>query len=111
MMGQPRRKKFIDHVGSPLTLAPFVLGVGAAIILWAMSDKRLNLAAFSAIVGTLGAVGMLLTLTIVHSRPTDPALLRRRREMLALVTALGDDVRSASPESDRTIPPALTERA
>ncbi len=110
-MARARRKTFIDLLGSPATLIPFVLGVGAAIVLWALSDQHHFLAAFLAVAGSLGALGTLATLLVLNPGGVEPALAKRRREMAAVLAELTASATTPTREADQMATAALTERA
>jgi len=105
------KKSFIDLLSSAAVLVPFVLGVGGAIVLWALRDKQTHLAAFLGIVGCLGAFGTFLTLMLFNTEKVDPAAARRRSDLLASLDALtGAEARGASTEAELSATAAQTER-
>jgi hypothetical protein len=105
------KKTFLDLLSSPLTLTPIVLGLGSALVLWAVSDKHHNLAAFLAVAGSLGGVGTLLTLLIVHAQGADPVLAQRRSELLAGLGDLADGGKfKPSSEAQQAASPAPAQR-
>jgi ElaB/YqjD/DUF883 family membrane-anchored ribosome-binding protein len=57
---QIRKKVLLRTLGSPLVLAPFVLGMTALTAVWA-TGLRAGLAVFAGLAGLLGAVGIFVT--------------------------------------------------
>jgi hypothetical protein len=89
-MAKSKHKSFIGLLGNPLSIGPIVLGLGGAMILWAASDRSLNLAAFIAILGTSVGLGMLATFMVLNPPRLPPALARKRHELVAGLEALAD---------------------
>jgi hypothetical protein len=105
------KKSFMELLSSPAVLVPIVLGVGGAIVVWAVRDKEQHIAAFLAIVGCLGAFGTLMTLLLFNTEKVDPAVARRRSDLLAGLEALASsDSRGACPEAELAATAAQAER-
>jgi hypothetical protein len=109
-MAGSRRTGLTGRLLSAPVLTPVFLGAGAGIALALGSDKHNALAAFVAVLGALGGVGTLLTLLLLGQR-VDPAVARKRRELLACLEELSDPGRfPASAESERAAAAAPAER-
>jgi hypothetical protein len=87
-MAPGKRTTFLGLLLSVPVLTPIVLGVGGAVLLGMTANK--NLAAFVAICGILGGVGTLLTLWMLNAKRLDPAIARRRQQLLAVLEELVD---------------------
>ncbi len=115
MMGQPAPRGFVHLLLSAQTLVPVVLGLGAALAVWGFrvgGDAGTRLAIFLAVAGALGGVGTLLTQMVLGAKTADPAVTKKRRELLACLDALADGVqRPAAAEPDFATAPAPIERA
>jgi hypothetical protein len=113
-MGRPGRG-FAHSLFSPQTLVPVVLGCGTAAAVWGFNlggESGPRLAIFLAAAGVLGGVGTLLTQAILGARSANPAVMKKRRELLATLDALADGVqRPAAQEPDFATAPAPIERA
>jgi len=111
-MAASPRKTFAGLLFSTPTLVPVFLGLlGAALILIFWDTRHQNLAEFLAIAGGLGGLGTLLTLLLLNTRRLEPALVRKRRELLACLEELADGSRfTASAEADQPAVSAQTER-
>ncbi len=105
------KKSFMELLSAPATLVPFVLGVGGAIVIWAVGKRQEHIAAFLAIVGCLGAFGTFCTLMLFNAEKIDPAVARRRSDLLASLEALGaSESRGVSAEAELAATAAQTER-
>jgi hypothetical protein len=89
-MSKSKHKTFIGLLGNPLSIGPIVLGLGGAMVLWAVSDRQMNLAAFIAVLGSSVGLGMLATLAVLNPPRIPLELSRKRQELAAGVEALGD---------------------
>ena len=114
-MGQPAPRGFVHLLLSAQTLVPVVLGLAAALAVWGFrlgGDAGTRLAIFLAAAGALGGMGTLLTQMVLGARASDPAVTKKRRELLAGLDALADGVqRPAAAEPDFATAPAPIERA
>jgi hypothetical protein len=110
-MAKPKHKTFSRVLGSPLVVLPVVLGVGGAMVLWAI-DKPFNIVAFLAILGASIGFGMTGTLMVFNPPRILPALVRKRQELVAGLEALADaSWDSAAGESTALATAAALERA
>src|SRR5437588_12661243 len=118
-MGQSARRSFGDHLMSPATLVPVVLGVCSAAAVWGFNglnlvpaDKSTNMAIFLAVLGCLGGAGTLMTLRVLSGKSASPATAKKQRELLAVLDALADGVQHGPPpEPDLATAAAPIERA
>ncbi len=106
-MARSKRKGLFDLIGSPFTLVPFVLGMGTAIVLWAVTERQERLALFMAIVGGLGSLGSLASLFVLNLPTTDHEQARKRREMMSGLEDLIAAVPEASTEGTAAAATAL----
>ncbi|HVS36086.1 MAG TPA: hypothetical protein VMS17_10940 [Gemmataceae bacterium] len=114
-MGKPARRGFLHLLFSPHTLVPVLLGAGSAAAVWQLrlfGADSTRLAIFLAVAGGLGGLGTLLTLAVVGGKAVEPAVQKKRRELLAMLDALAEGVqRPPAPDKDDATPPAAVERA
>ncbi len=114
-MGQPTPRGFAHLLLAPQTLVPVVLGLCAALAVWGFhigGESGSRLALFLAVAGVLGGAGTLLTQAVLGARAADPAVAKKRRELLAALDALADGVqRPPAAEPDLATAPAPIERA
>ena len=90
MVPGSNRASSVALLFSPATLVPIVLGVGAGVYLWVTREELHSLAMFLGIAGTLGGLGTFMTRLLLNGKQLDPALARKRQEMLAGLTELAD---------------------
>jgi len=101
----------IKKLISPFTLSPLIVGLGAAAFFWFAKQQK-PMAEFLAIAGVLGAFGSFVTMLMAGGRSLNPAMSRRRQEMLdGLADLLDTSKFAATPESDRLAAAAQPERA
>jgi hypothetical protein len=111
MASKSKHRRFMALLGSPLSIGPIVLGLGGAMVLWAMSDRSLNMAAFVAILGSSVGLGMLATLMVFNPPRIAPELARKRQELAAGLEALADTGwATAAAESGTPATPGAPER-
>ncbi len=67
---QVKKQVFIRHLGSPLVLAPMLMGVTSLAAAWAFDWKAAGLAAFAGISGILASGGIFLTRLILTGQNT-----------------------------------------
>lgn len=94
------KQSFSDLACSAPTLVPLVLGLGAAIIIWAVRDKEMNLAIFLAVAGALGGLGTLLTLWIAQGDSVPQVVVKGRQQLLASLDAVVEASVGAATEAD-----------
>ncbi len=67
---QVKKQVFIRHLGSPLVMAPMLMGVTSLAAAWAFDWKTAGLAAFAGITGILASGGIFLTRLILNGQKT-----------------------------------------
>lgn len=67
---QVKKQVFIRHLGSPLVMAPLLIGVTSLTAAWAFDWKTAGLAAFAGITGILASGGIFLTRLILNGQKT-----------------------------------------
>jgi hypothetical protein len=117
-MGQSARRSFTEHLLSPATLTPVVLGICAAAVVWGfdlaskMRGGSASLAIFLAVLGCLGGAGTLMSLRILSAKDANPEVAKKQKELLAVLDALADGVQHGpAPEPDLATASAPIERA
>jgi hypothetical protein len=114
-MGQPTRRTFVELLLSPTAMVPVILGLCSALAVWGfgmVGPASTRVAIFLAVVGCRGGGGTVMTLLVLGGRRSDPAVEKKRRELLAALDAMADGVQHGPlPEPDLATAAAPIERA
>jgi hypothetical protein len=89
---QVRKQVFINHLGSPLVLAPLLFGVTSLTAAWAFDWKMAGIAAFGGIAGILASGGIFLTRLILGGEATATAVIQEME---------GETIRKREKDLDR----------
>ncbi len=73
---QIRKRMLLHHLGSPLVLTPFLLGVTSLAAAWAFQWKAAGIAIFAGLAGLIGAGGILLTRLLLGGENTAARILQ-----------------------------------
>jgi hypothetical protein len=112
-MARKNKKGLIEMLGSPLTMLPIMLGVGAGLFIWATAKPGSSnkLPIFLATVGCLAGLGMLLSMWALQPGPK-PKLIKARQELAQVLEALlNRESPGVTQESPQLATEAPVERA
>ena len=73
---QVRKQVFVRHLGSPLVLAPLLLGMTSLTAAWAFDWKTASIATFAGVAGLLASGGIFLTRLILGGEQTAANVIR-----------------------------------
>ena len=73
---QVKKQVFIRHLGSPLVMAPLLMGVTSLTAAWAFDWKAAGVAAFAGIAGILASGGIFLTRLILGGENTAASVIQ-----------------------------------